>query len=61
MGDAHDDPADIYGDLTHGLDAYDRGHPGLASAMWLHSYGINWGQHAASLLKAVDAASRRSI
>ena len=57
-GNACDDLADIYGDLSHGLAAYDRGQPELASAVGLHGYGFEWGQHAASLLKAVDSASR---
>jgi hypothetical protein len=54
MGDLHDDFADIYGDLWHGIQAHRAGHPRYALSHWVDSYFYHWGHHASSALKAID-------
>jgi hypothetical protein len=54
MGDLHDDLADIYGDLWHGLQAYRGGHCEEAVSIWVDSYFLHWGRHASSALAAID-------
>lgn len=58
-GDLHDDFADIYGDLWHGLQAHQSGQPHDALAYWVDSYFYHWGHHASSALKAIDEFYRR--
>jgi hypothetical protein len=53
-GDLHDDLADIYGDLWHGLQAYRSGDPDEAVSLWVDSYFCHWGHHASSALGAID-------
>ena len=53
-GDLHDDFADIYGDLWHGLQAHRAGQTKDALAHWVNSYFHHWGHHASSVLKAID-------
>ena len=53
-GDVHDDLADIYGDLWHGLQALDRGDAAYAVSYWRESYFQHWGHHASSAIYAID-------
>ena len=53
-GDVHDDLADIYGDLWHGLQAHESGDGIYAVGHWRESYFQHWGDHAASALRAID-------
>jgi len=52
--DIHDDFADIYGDLWHGLKALELGDGIYAVEHWRESYFTHWGQHATSALHAID-------
>jgi Domain of unknown function (DUF5063) len=56
LGHASDDLADIYFDLRQGFSAWDRGQHELAATLWKFHYLHHWGQHAVSLLKAVNEA-----
>ena len=58
-GDVHDDLADIYGELWHGLQALDRGNGVYAVNYWHGSYFQHWGHHASSALYAIDEYYRR--
>lgn len=58
-GDLHDDLADIYGDLWHGLQAHQSGEVGEALFLWADSYFFHWGHHATSALYAIDAYYRQ--
>jgi len=58
-GDVHDDLADIYGDLWHGLQALDRGDGIYAVSYWRESYFQHWGHHASSAIYAIDEYYRR--
>jgi hypothetical protein len=58
-GDLHDDFADIYGDLWHGLQARRAGDLKEALSLWIDSYFFHWGQHATSALGAIDAFYRQ--
>jgi hypothetical protein len=53
-GDVHDDLADIYGELWHGLQGLDRGDGIYAVRHWRESYFQHWGHHASSALYAID-------
>lgn len=59
-GDLHDDLADIYGDLWHGLQAHRSGEPLEALSIWIESYFFHWGHHATSALYAIDAHYRQN-
>lgn len=59
-GDVHDDFADIYGELWHGLQALDRGDVNYAVNHWRESYFQHWGHHAASAICAIDDYYRKS-
>lgn len=54
IGDVHDDFADIYGELWHGLQAWDRGDAVYAISYWRDSYFRHWGHHASSAIHALD-------
>ena len=58
VGDVHDDLADIYGDLWHGLRAYDSGDIGYGIEYWRTSYDQHWGNHAAGAIYPIDAFFR---
>jgi hypothetical protein len=60
IGDVHDDLADIYGELWHGLQALDQGDGAYAAAYWRESYSMHWGHHASSAFYAIDEYYRRS-
>ena len=59
-GDVHDDLADIYGDLWHGLQALDRGDEIYAVRYWRESYFQHWGHHASSAIYAIDEYYRKT-
>jgi hypothetical protein len=59
-GDVHDDFADIYADLWHGLQALERGDGVYAVNHWRESYFQHWGHHASSAIYAIDEYYRRS-
>jgi hypothetical protein len=59
-GDVHDDLADIYADLWHGLQALDRGDGVYAVRHWRESYFQHWGHHASSAIYAIDEYYRTS-
>jgi uncharacterized protein DUF5063 len=59
-GDVHDDLADIYGELWHGLQGLDQGDGVYAAAYWRESYFQHWGHHASSAYYAIDEYYRRS-
>ena len=54
LGDLYDDLADIYGDLWHGLQAYQSGDLEEAISLWVDSYFSLWGGHASYALRAID-------
>lgn len=58
VGDVCDDLADIYGELWHGLQAYDSGATIYAVQHWHDSYRYHWGLHATGALSAIDAYLR---
>ncbi len=58
VGDVHDDLADIYSELWHGLKALDAGDGEYAAWHWAESYFQHWGSHAAGALCAIDAYYR---
>jgi len=60
-GDLHDDLADIYGDLWHGLQARHSGEVMEALSIWVDSYFFHWGHHATSALYAIDAFYRQGL
>ena len=53
-GDVHDDFADIYGDLCHGLQALDQGDGVYAVRYWRESYFQHWGHHISAAIYAID-------
>jgi len=54
IGDAHDDLADIYGDLWHGLQALDCGDGKYAVNYWRESYFQHWGHYASAAIYEID-------
>jgi hypothetical protein len=59
--DLHDDLADIFGDLWHGLQAYDSGDLDYAADHWVESYRYHWGHHAAGALYVLDERLRSEM
>jgi len=59
-GDVHDDFADIYGDLWHGLQALDRSDGVYAVNYWRDSYFQHWGHHASAAIYAIDEYYRKA-
>jgi len=59
IGDVHDDLADIYGELWHGLQALDRGDEIYAVRHWRESYFVHWGHHASAAIYAIDEYYRK--
>jgi len=59
--DLGDDLADIFGDLWHGLKAYDAGDAQYAAQHWVASYGYHWGHHATAALYGLDEYYRSKI
>jgi len=52
-GDIADDLLDVYVDLKEGLVYYDSGHPAHAVWHWRFTFGVHWGHHATSALRAL--------
>lgn len=57
-GDLHDDLADIHGDLSRGLQAFQAGESDQAVSHWIASYFSHWGAHASSAFSAIDSHFR---
>jgi hypothetical protein len=53
MGDVCDDLTDIYGDLKRGLILWEKGERENAVFIWNTNFGIHWGRHATSALRAL--------
>jgi hypothetical protein len=53
LGDICDDLFDIYKDLKEGLAVFSEGDEPLAVWHWGSTFGIHWGRHAVSALKAL--------
>lgn len=53
VGDVADDLTDIYSDLTKGLWLLERGHTRAAVWSWKFTFGVHWGRHAVSALRAL--------
>ncbi len=51
--DLADDLTDIYRNLRDGLKYFDEGDPDEAVWQWKFSFGIHWGRHATSALRAI--------
>jgi len=58
VGDVCDDLADIYGELWHGLQAFDSGATIYAVNHWRDSYRFHWGMHATWAITAIDSYLR---
>lgn len=54
VGDISDDFLDTYIDLAEGLWLYDHGHVQAAVWQWRFTFGIHWGTHATSALRALQ-------
>jgi hypothetical protein len=52
-GDIADDLTDIYLDLKNGLALFDRGSEPNAVWHWRFTFGIHWGRHALSVIRAM--------
>ena len=52
-GDLADDLMDLYLDLKQGLLYFDAGRPAQAAFHWTFMYGVHWGRHATSALRAL--------
>jgi hypothetical protein len=52
-GDLADDLMDTYIDLKQGLLYYDAGHPAQAVFHWRFMFGVHWGRHATSAMRAL--------
>ena len=48
-----EDLADIYQDVTEGLNIYREGHTGQALSHWQMTFEFHWGRHALSAMKAL--------
>jgi Domain of unknown function (DUF5063) len=53
VGDLADDLLDIYADVKGGLAYFVTGHPVQAVFHWKFTWGIHWGRHATSALRAM--------
>lgn len=56
VGDLHDDLADVWRDVRHGLNAYKAGRIDSASWQWSFSFRSHWGEHATEALRVLVAA-----
>jgi hypothetical protein len=59
-GDIVDDFADVYGDLKGALLAYDQGLRPQAVWHWRFTWGIHWGEHLTSALRALYSYQKNS-
>lgn len=53
VGDLADDLLDIYTDIKAGLLLFGRGHAPEAVFQWRFTWGVHWGRHATSGLRAM--------
>jgi hypothetical protein len=60
MGDLCDDLVDIYADLRCGIEACEAGHVQAAVFWWRTSFGVHWGQHLTSALRALHCYETRA-
>lgn len=59
VGDLADDLLDIYADVKGGLIYFEQGHPEHAVFHWKFTWGVHWGHHATSALRAMHCWSTR--
>lgn len=59
VGDLADDLLDIYTDVKGGLLYFSQGHPEQAVFHWRFTWGVHWGRHATSALRAMHCWSTR--
>jgi hypothetical protein len=59
VGDLADDLLDIYTDVKAGLLYFERGHAQQAVFQWKFTWGVHWGRHATSALRAMHCWSTR--
>jgi hypothetical protein len=59
-GDIVDDFLDIYGDLKGALLAYDQGLRPQAVWHWRFTWGVHWGEHLTSALRALYSYQKNS-
>jgi hypothetical protein len=63
-GDLLDDIADLYFDIAPGLWLFQRGHVTSAVFAWRFAFGIHWGRHALSMMRALhsfDSEDEQSV
>ena len=53
VGDLADDLLDIYTDVKGGLAYFAKGHPEQAVFHWKFTWGVHWGRHPTSALRAM--------
>jgi hypothetical protein len=53
VGNLADDLMDVYADLKQGLAYAASGHPRHAAFHWRFTFGVHWGRHAVSALRAL--------
>ena len=56
----HDDLADIYGNIWHGLQALNAGDAAYAFEYWRDFYFYHWGAHASAAIYAIDEYYRKT-
>jgi len=59
-GDIADDFSDIYQDVKSGLLAYELGRKSQAVWHWRFTWGIHWGEHATSALRALHSYQKNN-
>jgi len=59
VGDLADDLLDIYADVKSGLRYFAAGHPPEAVFYWRFTWGVHWGRHATSALRAMHCWATR--
>lgn len=55
IGDVADDLRDIYVDLKEGIASFERGLVVNAVFIWKNTFGMHWGRHALSALRAIHS------
>ena len=59
VGDLADDLLDIYTDVKAGLLLFREGHAPEATFQWKFTWGVHWGRHATSALRAMHCWATR--
>jgi hypothetical protein len=59
VGDLADDLLDIYTDIKAGLLLFGNGHAPEAVFQWKFTWGVHWGRHATSALRAMHCWATR--